>query len=93
MRIIANDGTEFKTPEECLAHEKDLAEKEAARKAKAERLKKEKDDRLNAINATILQLQSQMKSYEKDYGEQLSWRGRDRYFEDIVRGLFGFSRF
>ena len=64
MRYMSDDGKVFNTEQECCEHEQQIESK----RVKRERLEKEHQDRLSAINAKYEELQKLLSEYENDYG-------------------------
>ncbi|MBU5331747.1 hypothetical protein KQI61_06020 [Anaerocolumna aminovalerica] len=71
MKYIAEDGKIFENEHECLAHERSEREK----KLKAETEKKEKEkkqkERLEFINDQVKIINEAVRSYQKDYEDNL----------------------
>lgn len=81
MKYISEDGKVFNTEYECLEHEKEIE----AEKVRKEKLEKERQDRLNAINRKHKELEIMILEYKKDYKETIE----DPYtsFENFIKLL------
>lgn len=80
MRIISDDNMEFKTIEECVAHEKAIKEKqEIERKKREEEIRKikelenKKNDRINSIQKALDKVVEQLVEFKIDYGKTLNY--------------------
>lgn len=80
---IANDGTKFTSKDDCVAHDKQLAEKEV--------VNKEKNEALESIRNKYDSLIEDIENYQAKYKEPITLTGsKPRYITmpEILREFF-----
>ena len=84
MKILASDGKEFKTTDECVAYEKEQQEYK-----KAKKLKEEKQNREDEIAKKEKELIDLKQSYFNDYHKPfVSMRNLISPLDEIFEGWF-----
>ena len=81
MRYVSDDGKVFNTEQECYEHEQKIE----AERVKRDKLKMERQNRLDSINKKYEDLQKEISEYRKDYGTRLE--GYFTPFQELVNML------
>lgn len=89
MKILASDGKEFKTTDECVAYEKEQQEYKKAAEEKAKKLKEEKQNREDEIAKKEKELIDLKQSYFNDYHKPfVGMRNLISPLDEIFEGWF-----
>ena len=85
MRIIANDGREFDSVEECYSYEEKLEVEKIAEQEKQKKLESERKDRYVEIQELRKKIHSLEDNYSKDYGYTIFEDPMALFFRNVGR--------